>query len=190
MLAFPQKILTSKRTLLYRSEGPLMRMALYLFLVALMGVGEAALASEPLPAPTGPVILTISGKIEQTNAPGEARFDKAMLEALGSASITTSSEVSDKAQFFEGVPLRAVIERIGGKGATMKATALNDYTVDIPLEDLKYEPLLALRVDGQVLKVRDKGPIWIIYPRDSVAILKDVRFNSRWVWQLSRLHIE
>lgn len=168
----------------------MLRIVSYLVSVALTCWGGAAFSAERLPAPTGPVILIVSGNIEQTNAPGEARFDRAMIEALGKASITTSSEVSDKPQLFEGVPLRALIERVGAKGATLKATALNDYQADIPLDDLKYEPLLALRVDGQLLKVRDKGPLWIIYPRDAYSVLRDARYNARWVWQLSRLRVE
>jgi len=36
-----------------------------------------------LPRPAGPVILTVTGAISITNAPGKAEFDQAMLEALG-----------------------------------------------------------------------------------------------------------
>jgi len=158
-------------------------------LATLLSWSEAP-AVEALPPPTGPVVLTLSGKIEQTNAPGEARFDKAMLESLGKASFRTTSQLSDEPQLFEGVPLRAVLERVGAKGTVMKASALNDYEVDIPFEDLKYEPLIAMQVDGQVLKLRDKGPLWIVYPRDDHRVLLDIRYDSRWIWQLNQLHIE
>lgn len=140
--------------------------------------------------PTGRVILTISGNIEQTNAPGQARFDMAMLVALGTDAMTTRSEWSDRAQHYEGIPLRAVLERVGAKGSAMKASALNNYEIVIPFDDLQYEPLIATKVDGEVLKLRDKGPLWIVYPRDKHAVLQDVRYDSRWVWQLHRLHVE
>lgn len=159
-------------------------------LVALLGSMNAVSAAEPLPRPQGAVILTITGNITQTNAPGQAQFDKAMLEALGKASYTTSSEVSATPMMFEGVRLRAVLERVGAQGKTMKATALNDYQVVIPLEDLQFEPILTMKVDGKVITPRDKGPLWIAYPRDANPILQDVRYDARWVWQLSRLHIE
>lgn len=148
-------------------------------------------AAEPLPPPQGPVVLTISGNITQTNAPaGQAQFDKAMLEALGKASYTTSSEVSAKPMQFEGVPLRAVLDRVGAKGKAIQATALNAYQATIPMDDLQFEPILAMKVDGQVITARDKGPLWIVYPRDKFPALEDVRYDSRWVWQLSKLHIE
>lgn len=159
-------------------------------LAVLVGGGGFASAAEPLPRPQGPVLLTISGNIAQTNAPGQAQFDRAMLEALGNASYTTSSEVSLKPMKFEGVPLRAVLDRVEAKGKTMMATALNDYQVSIPMEDLQFEPILAMKVDGRVITPRDKGPLWIVYPRDQQPVLKDVRYDSRWVWQLNKLHVD
>ncbi len=168
-----------------------MRYAVLLaFLVALPVWSMGVRAAEPLAAPSGPVILTITGNIEQTNAPGEARFDKAMLEALGGASIKTHYVVVDHIQFFEGVPLRAVLDRVGAKGSKMTASALNNYEVAIPLDDLKYEPLIAMRADGQVLTLRDKGPLWIVYPRDDHKVLQAILYDTRWVWQLNRLHVE
>ncbi|WP_441997534.1 oxidoreductase [Microvirga sp. 2TAF3] len=166
------------------------KIAWLLSLVATLAFGVPAWAAEPLPAPKGPVLLTISGAIEATNAPGLARFDREMLEALGKASIKTGSVWADHPQVFEGIPLNAVLERVGAKGANLKASALNDYQVDIPFEDLKYSPLLAMSVDGKVLSIRDKGPLWIVYPRDEYTVLNDYRYDSRWVWQLNRLHVE
>ncbi len=165
-------------------------LTLILSLAAWLGLGFPSHAAEPLPLPKGPVILTISGNIEQTNGPAQAQFDKAMLEALGTASFVTRSEVSIKPQLFEGVPLRAVLNRVGARGKSMKASALNDYEISIPLEDLRFEPLLAMKADGQVLTIRDKGPLWIVYPRDAHDVLHDVKYYARWVWQLNRLHVE
>jgi len=164
-------------------------MLLGMLAIFLAGSGPTS-AAEPLPRPQGTVLLTVSGNIAQTNAPGQAQFDKAMLEALGHASFTTSSEVSLKPMTFEGVPLRAVLERVEAKGKVLMATALNDYRVTIPMEDLQYEPILAMKVDGRVITARDKGPLWIVYPRDQQPVLKDVRYDSRWVWQLNKLHVD
>jgi hypothetical protein len=158
--------------------------------LTLAGLAMPSGAAEPLAPPKGPVILTISGTIEQTNSATGAQFDKEMLESLGNASIKTRSQVSDIPQFFEGVPLRAVLERVGAKGKAIRASALNDYVDIIPFEDLQFEPLLAMRVDGRVMTMRDKGPLWVVYPRDDYKVLHDTRYDSRWVWQLNKLHIE
>ena len=111
--------------------------------------------------PVRTVVLTVSGKIEQTNGAGVALFDRQMLEALGKASFTTRSEVSDVPQLFEGVPLRALLERVGAQGEAIRASALNSYVALIPMKDLEFEPILTTKVDGRVLTIRDKGPLWI-----------------------------
>jgi hypothetical protein len=163
---------------------------LALALAAMLAWTAASRAADPLPQPSGPVLLTLSGNIGQTNAPGEARFDRPMLEALGLVSLTTGYVVLDRPQLFEGVRLRAVLERVDAKGVKMTALALNDYEIVIPFDDLKFEPLIAMKADGQMLKIRDKGPLWIVYPRDDYKVLQDIRYDSRWVWQLNRLRIE
>jgi hypothetical protein len=146
--------------------------------------------AEPLPLPTGPVVLTVTGNIERTNNGRSAQFDMEMLEALGRASFVTGSEVSEEPQLFEGVPLRAVMEKVGARGRSMKASALNDYEIAIPFDDLRYDPILAMKVEGKVLTLRDKGPLWIVYPRDAHEVLHDVQFYARSVWQLNKLHVE
>jgi hypothetical protein len=98
--------------------------------------------------------------------------------------------VSSVPQVFDGVPLRAVLERVGANGKAMRATALNDYVIVIPFDDLQFEPILAMRADHRVLTIRDKGPLWIVYPRDAHKVLQDIRYDSRWVWQLHKLNIE
>ncbi|MBJ6126072.1 molybdopterin-dependent oxidoreductase [Microvirga splendida] len=161
-----------------------------IYFVIAMGAGGLSYAQAPLPAPKGPVVLTISGKIEQTNGDGVARFDMDMLEALGRDSFATRWELSETPQQFEGVPLRAALERVGAQGKSLRASALNDYVAVIPMEDLKFEPILATKLDGRALTIRDKGPLWIVYPRDRHKVLQDARYDARWVWQLNKLHAE
>jgi len=145
---------------------------------------------EPLPAPAGPVILTVAGSIEVTNGDAGAAFDRDMLYALGISELTTSTPWTDGARVFSGVLARAVLERVGATGATVLASALNDYTVEIPMEDFEtYDVLLATEMDGEEMLVSDKGPIWIVYPRDSDPALQDRRLHDRWVWQLKALQV-
>jgi hypothetical protein len=161
-----------------------------LFLVIAMCISGLSNAAEPLPLPKGPVVLTITGNIERTNNGRSAQFDMEMLKALGLTSFVTGSEVSEEPQLFEGVPLRAVLEKVGAQGRSMKASALNDYEIAIPFDDLRYDPILAMTVEGKALTVRDKGPLWIVYPRDAHEVLHDVQYYARSVWQLNKLHVE
>lgn len=90
---------------------------------------------------------------------------------------------------FEGIPLRAVPERVGGKEAAVRASASNDDGIDIPWDDLKYDPSIATSAVGNLLKVLDKGPLWIVYPRDDHGALRDDIHDSRWIRPLNWLQI-
>ena len=157
----------------------------------LAGLGwQAGHAAEPLAKPSGPVILTVTGAISATNAPERAEFDQKMLEALGIERITTSTNWTNGKMVFEGVPVRKVLEAAGARGKTIVAAALDDYAIDIPIDDFtRYEVLLALRMNGRALARSDKGPIWIVYPRDDYPELHDPTTNARWVWQLKSIDV-
>lgn len=144
-----------------------------------------------LPAPQGNVILTISGKIANTNAEGQtAAFDRAALEAMGLSSFTTRTPWYPNPVTFEGVPAARVMEAVGAAGTTATAVALNDYSTEIPLSDFtRYNVLFALKRDGSYMPVRDKGPIFIVYPYDTDPILHSRAYYGRSAWQVSRITI-
>ena len=114
-----------------------------------------------------------------------------MLEALGVTTLRTSTACTAGVSEFEGVLARDLLEAVGAQGSAVIATALNDYITSIPLEELyRYPVLLAFKMDGEYLKIRDKGPLWIIYPRDQFPELKSSMFDKKWVWQLSQLEVQ
>lgn len=148
-------------------------------------------ASGPLAQPTGTVILTITGNLTHTNAPGRADFDRDMLEALGMETLITTTSWNDGKQTFEGVPLKRVMDLLEARGDTIIGTALNDYRNEIPFSEIKtYNPVLALKRNGKYMTVRDKGPLWIVYPRDDYKELMKVEYDHRWIWQLKSLHVK
>ena len=148
---------------------------------------RAFAASFPAP-PDGRVLLKISGKIGVTNVGDEAHFDREMLEKLGMTNFETSTPWYPEKVKFEGVPMSRVLDAVKATGDNLLAVALNDYSTELPIEDFtKYPVLLALKRDGQYMPVRDKGPLFIVYPFDSDPQLQNQRFYGRSVWQLARL---
>ena len=80
---------------------------------------------------------------------------------------------------------------VGATGDRVVAVALNDYSSEIPIEDFaKYHAILALKRDGEYMPVRDKGPLFIVYPYDQNPELRSQKFYSRSVWQVARLVIK
>ncbi|MDN3568190.1 molybdopterin-dependent oxidoreductase [Paeniroseomonas aquatica] len=148
----------------------------------------AAPTTGPLAEPAGRVILAITGKIAITNDGDAAKFDRPMLEALGMASFTTVTPWYDGAVTFEGVPMTRLLQRVGAQGETVQAVALNDYSTEIPVADFaRWGVMLALKRDGNYLTIRDKGPLFIVYPYDTNAELRSPRYYGRSAWQVARL---
>ena len=93
-------------------------------------------------------------------------------------------------QRFEGVPIASLMAALGAKGSAIRATALNDYAVEIPMEDaVQGRALLAIRMNGEELSPRDKGPIWVIYPYDAGTEFQTEVIYSRSIWQLNRIEV-
>jgi hypothetical protein len=161
-------------------------LALMLPVAASAALGKKQLDAEPV----GPVILTVTGNIEGVGSGPVVRLDRAMLESLGVTTLTTSTAWTEGDSEFEGVLVRDLLEAVGAEGTVVLATALNDYVASIPLRELyDYPVLLAFKMDGRDLELRDKGPIWIVYPRDQYEELNNSLIDKNWVWQLSELEI-
>ena len=83
------------------------------------------------------------------------------------------------------------MQSVGATGERLVAIALNDYSSELPIEDFaKYNVVLALKRDGEYMPVRDKGPLFIVYPFDSNPDLKAQKYYSRSVWQVARIEIK
>lgn len=150
----------------------------------------AVAAAQQLGAPKDRVILEVAGPIKNANAPDRARFDLKMLEEVGVSRVVTSTPWTEGKPVFEGVLIRDLLKRVGASGDTVTPVAINDYKIDIPRAELeKYPVLLAFKMNGEPLRVRDKGPLWIIYPRDEFPELDTKPVQSRWVWQVKELRV-
>ncbi|SLN57405.1 molybdopterin-dependent oxidoreductase [Oceanibacterium hippocampi] len=169
-----------------RSAGPI------LILVA------ALLTSGPLHAATAGehvaegsltrLELTVRG--DGADAP-VLRLDQAMVKAMPQHEIVTATPWTDGRHVYSGVLLRDLVARLGATGTRLRATAYNDYVVEIPLEDIEsYDVLLAVCVDDEPLSLRNKGPFWIIYPWDDHPELRLNLYHARAVWQLKELVVE
>ncbi len=157
---------------------------------AMAVLAAGALAADPLPVPQGPVILTVSGGIAQANGPEGAAFDLAMLEGMETVEFETTTIWTEGPQSFRGVPLVRLIEALGAEGEVIAASALNDYTVEIPLADaVEGGPILAFAQNGRHLSVRDKGPLWVVYPYDTASKYQSEVIYARSIWQVRRMEI-
>jgi hypothetical protein len=144
-----------------------------------------------LDRPAGVVVLTITGRLRTPNAGDRAIFDMAMLEQLPQRSFVTRTPWYPEPKKFTGPLLRDVLAACGAQGSNLRAFALNDYRVDLPFEDAqRHDVLLARLLDDKPMAVRDKGPLFIIYPFDSSAELRNTVYYSRSAWQLKTIDVQ
>lgn len=162
-----------------------------LILVAIFQcLAPAAGAEPPLPQPEGPVVLTITGMIAVTNRDGAADFDRAMLADVGDRTIRTGTIWTEGQDAFAGPLLVRLLDRVGGHGTRLEATALNKYVSPIPVTEIGEDgPIVARLMNGEEIPVRQKGPLWIVYPFDTHPEFRNDSTYARSVWQLRSIHV-
>ena len=139
-------------------------------------------------AQSDPVILTIDGKISG-GVPID--FTASQLEAIGSGQIVTATPWHEGTPVFEGVPMAMLLSHVGAEGEEADVLALNNYRTSIPLTDFTtYPVLLAIKQDGDYMSVRNKGPLFIIYPFDDFEELRTDLYQSRSAWQVRSITIK
>ena len=68
--------------------------------------------------------------------------------------------------------------------------ALNDYAVDLPVADaVEGGPIVAYKMNGQPMSVREKRPLWIIYPYDDKAQRQSEACYPRSIWQFVSIDV-
>ncbi|EHL22865.1 hypothetical protein KYG_10890 [Acidovorax sp. NO-1] len=154
-------------------------------MAAFIGLGAHALDK-----PGGPVVLTVEGAISQTNVGAQAQFDMQMLEKLPQHSFTTQTPWYPNAVTFTGPLLRDVLAAVGAQGTRITAVALNDYRTEIPAEDAtRHDVIVARLMNNRPMRIREKGPLFIVYPFDTKAELRSELYYNRAAWQLNALRI-
>ena len=132
-------------------------------------------------------VLTLTGAIPND----EVSLTREDLLDMPQQKMVTATTVTDGRSTFEGFLIRDLLEAHEAGGDIVIARALNDYKIEIPISDFeRFDVIGALFMDGEPLSPRDKGPIWIVYPRDDHPELQDIRYDTRWVWQLVSLHVQ
>ncbi|MEM8980889.1 MAG: molybdopterin-dependent oxidoreductase [Pseudomonadota bacterium] len=159
-------------------------------LAAVFWLFSAAVSHADLAVPEGRVLLTVSGSISTTNTDESAVFDRAMLQQLDWREIETHTSFTQGPQVFAGPTLSSLLEAVGSDGALLTATAVNDYAVEIPAEHAEaHNVILAMDMNGKPMRIRDKGPIWVVYPLGAADAARKP-FDNEMIWQLNRIAVQ
>ncbi len=146
--------------------------------------GESSLPmGSTLPTPKGKAILTLSG-VAYPNAGQDLKLDLATLDEMPTVDTTVFEPFLKRDVLFEGVLLSDLMGYAGVDGnATMTVTALDDYEVVFPLDQMdEASVLVATRADGAAIDVLDGGPTRFIFLDGSSAQGAN---TDNWVWSLA-----
>jgi hypothetical protein len=145
---------------------------------------------QALNAPAQAPVLDIIGAVGTTNQGAAAVFDLAMLSALPQHRIKTRTPWHEGERVFAGPLVRDVLAAAKASGTSLRMVALNDYRVDVPMDDVqRWDVIIATSIDGRAIPVREKGPLFIIYPFDRHPDLRNAVYYSRSIWQLRRVEV-
>ncbi len=154
------------------------------FILSLALAPALTLARDALPVGDGPPVLTISAHGE-THA-----LDDAALRSLPSDSFETDTIWTEGKQSFTGVRVTEVLNRLDIHDGTMTLIAANDYRIKIDVAEFTDDgALLAYDRNGTAMTLRDKGPVWLVYPYDADARFRTEVIYSNSIWQLDRIEI-
>src|SRR5690606_7293889 len=156
--------------------------------VILSGAAAALLHGSPLRASENRPMLTI------TEPAGKVReLSEQDIADLAWHEIATRTRWTDGVQTFRGPRLKDVLTQGGmtrsdliSRNLLMKA--LNDFGIVVPASDaLDYHLIIAREMNGKMMRVRDKGLLWLISPRDQYLELQYAVVDDRWIWLLSEI---
>jgi hypothetical protein len=144
---------------------------------------------QPVPAPTGAPVLTLTGRIGTTNGGDGLALDRAALDALGRVRITVYEPWVKQTLNFQGVWLSDLLAlaRPDPAARTVHVTALDDYQVDLDLAAVMNGGVLLATRDGTgaLIRVEDGGPTRIVFaggvPLGASA--------DQWIWSLSTIDV-
>jgi hypothetical protein len=156
----------------------------------------------------GPVLLTVSGAVENANRgpvdpdqdklfvfndvafDAATEFDAAALAALPQATVTTDFPMGGPTVEFTGPLLEDVLAAAGAGGGTVTVQAMDGYAVEAPRAELTEKgAVLALARDGKPLGIGGFGPAQIVFPRGERADLAEMN-DDWWIWQIYHIKVE
>jgi hypothetical protein len=131
--------------------------------------------------------LEISGDVTE-GAP--VMFTDADLANLPQIEFTTNTIWTEGERRFGGPSLHSVLEAVGAGPGDLQLVAANDYQVRMPRDAVGPDyPIIANRLNGEPYGMREKGPLWVVFPYDA-----DTRFQTELtyaysIWQLTRIEV-
>ncbi len=180
--------------------------ALMAAITALVVLGACERGAEQ---PAGPVILTASGAIGETNRGpyDETRdtffkyheisfekafeFDREMLLLLDQQRLTAAPPEVGKSVTFQGPSLKSVLKALGAEKAQyIRFVGLDGYATELNAEAIKSKDwIVAVDADGRPLEIGRQGPIWVMFRPDNPLHISENE-DLTWPWAVFYMEVK
>lgn len=174
----------------------------------MLAISVMSLEAGQRPAAQGPVILTLSGAIENWNRGPldpklegffkhhDIKFERALEmsrdEMSGLPSVRLSLRLPGEAKpaTYDGVYLRDVLLKAGAKPKKISMKALDGYTVELTAEQIAAQKwVLALARGGKPLGIGGRGPVWLVH-KPGKGDQASEEEEQKWIWSLFYILVE
>jgi hypothetical protein len=142
--------------------------------------------------PQGEVILIVTGRIGYPNVAESIQMDMATLESVDQYDYLVTDPFDTGDVVFRGPLMRDLLELWGvpASAKTLRMVALNDYSVDVPISDLREYPVIfAVRQDGAYMPISTRGPAMLVYPYNDFEFDRAV-YDNYWIWQIKSIEVQ
>lgn len=145
---------------------------------------------DPIPLPER-AILTVTGRVGATNSGDSIKMDAAGVEAAGQVDYTVEDPFLKTEVTYRGPLVADLLDlwQADPEATTLHITALNDYSIDVPISMMReYPVLLALQADGEYMAVEDRGPAMLVFPYDDFNFERPAT-DALWIWQIATIEV-
>lgn len=137
-----------------------------------------------MPAPADGGVLALTGRVGTTNVDGSLRLDQDALSRLGLVQATIYDPWTEAEIEVQGVWLADLLAfaQVDESVTRINLTALDDYTVDLSMADIRAGGILLATRDGngEPIPVSEGGPTRIVFVGDVAAGTRP----ELWIWSL------
>ncbi|WP_407493480.1 oxidoreductase [Pseudooceanicola sp. MF1-13] len=155
-------------------------------MIAILSLFALPALADELPTKPDPTpILTV-----ETDT-GSYHLTRETIAKLPSHSFTTSTIWTDGPQEFVGIRVADLLNLLDKDATTLQLTAANGYQIDVQAAHFHdFDAIIAYLRNGEPMTLRDKGPLWIVYPYDSDPRYKAEIIFANSIWQLERIELK
>ncbi|WP_020559908.1 hypothetical protein [Thiofilum flexile] len=136
------------------------------------------------------MLLEVLGS-KDSGCPPDTVLNEQQLLNLPQQTFKTSHTWSKEPQTFSGPLLEDVLKYVcpDKKFIKLHLRALDGYAIDLNFPAVqKYRPIVALTVNGEGMKIRDKGHLWVMAPLDDFNI-PERSLDELLIWQLNQISV-